>query len=169
MPDRCTERQEAVLERWARRWLKHLSGLWSVPLTNARVEVSTRMRRGLGRCYPARGLIRLNWRLCQPGYAEQLRQTLIHEAAHLAAWRLGDRGAPHGHFWQQLMRAAGQPIRATASGDFQWPQPRNTSVRLECQDCGVVFHRRRSDRRWRCRACLQSGRQGRLRTSRLAG
>lgn len=71
------------------------------------VEISSRMTRSLGRCYPNRKLIRIARFVTEESMA-LFQEVLCHEAAHLAAYHLHDRSIqPHGQEWQALMHQAG--------------------------------------------------------------
>jgi hypothetical protein len=48
-------------------------------------------------------VIRINPLLREQGWYTAIRQTLIHEAAHIEAMRLGYRGE-HGPVWEKIMR-----------------------------------------------------------------
>ena len=71
------------------------------------VELSSRMTRSLGRCYPDRKLIRIA-RFVLEESEELFQEVLCHEAAHLAAYHLHGRAIrPHGHEWKALVQQAG--------------------------------------------------------------
>lgn len=89
--------------------------LWGVPGLEERLDVrfSGRLTRSLGRCHPARGLIRLK-RTLEKGDEALLSEVLCHEAAHAAVYAIHRRRVrPHGREWGQLMRVAGYRPRAT--------------------------------------------------------
>jgi predicted SprT family Zn-dependent metalloprotease len=104
------------------------------------LEWSTRMRRILGRAFPAEHRIRLSAWLD----AAQAYDTLRHELAHIAAGV--QRGTPHGRRWQEWAVRLGVEPRATArAGPSNAPQ-RTDNRRfwgLECWGCGVRFARMR--------------------------
>ena len=94
------------------------------------VEISTRMTRSLGRCYPDRKLIRIA-RFVLEESAELFQEVLCHEAAHLAAYHLYGRSIrPHGQEWKALMQKAGYAptVRFKESRLTRLPPPR-TRVR----------------------------------------
>jgi len=147
---------EALLERW--------SELWGVPqLTRfVRVELSQRLKRAAGRCFPDRGAITLNERFLQE-HPEELGVTLCHEAAHVAAWLLHGRSIqPHGPEWQRLMTLAGFPADRTCA--IVAPEPSRESSRRpvfvhRCPECGYT-HRDHSQKiRWACPLCARRGRR----------
>lgn len=73
------------------------------------VEISSRMTRSLGRCYPDRKLIRLA-RFVLEHSEDLFQEVLCHEAAHLAAYELHGRSIrPHGPEWKALIQMAGYP------------------------------------------------------------
>jgi len=165
----CAEHasRERRLTRWSALVLRRLGRLWEIDLGDARVVFSPRMTRNLGRCYLQQAEIRLNPRLAEAAYRELLRETLVHEAAHLAAWRRGQTRRPHQGLWPGLMRSAGFPARAVLDPGPDWPSGRQATVELRCTTCGWVSLRRRTDRRWRCRHCLGAGRSGILEARRI--
>jgi len=73
------------------------------------VEISSRMTRSLGRCYPDRQLIRIAKYVLE--HSEDLfQEVLCHEAAHVAAHELHGRSIrPHGPEWKTLIQMAGYP------------------------------------------------------------
>lgn len=73
------------------------------------VELSSRMTRSLGRCYPDRKLIRIA-KFVLDDSEDLFQEVLCHEAAHLAAYHLhGKSIRPHGYEWKSLMLQAGYP------------------------------------------------------------
>lgn len=154
--------------------LTEWSILWTLPdlPESIRIEVSQRMRRALGRCDPRRGIIRLNPEVAG-GSQDVLLETLCHEAAHIAAYRIHGRGIrPHGPEWAELMKLAGYAPHATLRGDQvpeavrQRAQPTHL-YRHRCRVCHATRLARRSVRRWRCRRCVESGLSGELDVARV--
>jgi predicted SprT family Zn-dependent metalloprotease len=150
----------AVITRWAT--------LWGVPGISRRIEVifSDRLRRSLGRCVPAKGIVRLNARLqLVPAL---LVEVLCHEVAHVAAYELhGQRCRPHGREWKALMRTAGFEPSVRARPTDIAPAPRPPSHRAltfehRCPVCQAVRLARRPVPQWRCAVCVRDGLDGRL-------
>ena len=150
-------------------WISEWAPTWGTPelLENVRVVFSTRLRRSLGRCMPTTGEIRLHAGL-RDGPVALLREVLCHEAAHVAVHLLhGRRVRPHGKEWARLMRIAGYEPKARMSLD-RLPEFLRAATRTKklwehrCRVCGAARTARRPVRRWRCRACWESGRSGRL-------
>ena len=72
-------------------------------------EISSRMTRSLGRCYPDRRLIRIA-RFVLEESEDLFQEVLCHEAAHVAAYHLhGQTIRPHGREWKALIQMAGYP------------------------------------------------------------
>lgn len=95
------------------------------------VELSSRMTRSLGRCYPDRILIRIATFVLDESDA-LFEEVLCHEAAHLAAYHLhGKSIRPHGHEWKFLMVQAGYPpsVRFKESRLQRIPPPRQRRAR----------------------------------------
>lgn len=71
-----------------------------------------RLRTTIGRAFLKEGRVELNPVLLarHPG---ETRKVVIHEFAHLVAFKRARREPAHGPTWRALMRAAGQPPRAT--------------------------------------------------------
>jgi hypothetical protein len=110
----------SLLHKWCDLW-----GANSLP-TEISVEISARMTRSLGRCYPDRNLIRIAWFVTDESEA-LFQEVLCHEAAHLAAYHLHGRSIrPHGHEWQVLMQQAGYApaVRFKESRLTRRPPPR---------------------------------------------
>lgn len=100
------------LRGWCTLW--NVSGI--VPEVS--VAISWRMTSTLGRAYYNTMTIRLSATLLDPTAAELLRETLCHELAHLAAYRLHGRAIrPHGREWRALLAATGYPPNATIRAD----------------------------------------------------
>jgi len=157
-------------------WLVEWAGAWSVPDLADRVhfEMSSRMRTSLGRCYPQTGKVRLNTALLDEP-EELLREVACHEAAHVAVYLLhGNAARPHGREWKELMAAAGFAPRVRMdptllSHRFQRAARPRSVYRHHCPVCGASRTARRPVHRWRCRACRQSGLEGKLSITSLAG
>jgi len=145
---------------------------WGVADLSKRIEVrfSQRLRRTLGRSRPEMGQVVLHAGLAR---SAMLVEVLCHEAAHCAVWALHGRQArPHGPEWRELMCRAGYEPRVGLSADqagLETP-PRQTRRRVyahECPVCGTRNLARRPVSGWRCRACVEGGRPGRLIIHRL--
>jgi predicted metal-dependent hydrolase len=94
-----------------RRALRDWCHLWGVEeiAPEISVEISSRMTRSLGRCYPDRKLIRIAQFVREESDA-LVQEVLCHEAAHIAAHHLyGSSIRPHGPEWKALMQKAGFP------------------------------------------------------------
>ena len=149
------------LARWEATW--QIDGL------AARIEVRAgpRLRRSLGRCQPAQGLIRLAPAVLE-GPHSFFEEVLCHEAAHVGVFLLhGSCAKPHGRQWRQLMEQAGYAPR-TRIPEASLPD----SVRRASQPAVHYLHRcrvchasrtaRRPVRQWRCAACVAAGLDGRI-------
>ncbi len=74
---------------------------------------------------------------------ESVRDTLIHEYAHLlAVHRHGKQGAGHGPAWCQAMREMGQEPKVRHNYRVERNQPRQR-VTYTCSRCGKLFDRGR--------------------------
>ncbi|MCR9246078.1 MAG: SprT-like domain-containing protein [bacterium] len=119
--------------------------LWRVRDTAVDVAYNRRLRTCAGRAFVENGLIELNPHVLE-GAPEEVDGVLVHEAAHVAAWRLfGNAAEAHGRHWRALMRLAGAPPDVT----HDLPIPSRPS--------GTVGARHRSRRRFSylrfCEAC----------------
>lgn len=150
-------------------WLGEWSRAWCVPglETRIHVETSRRLRTALGRCHPAAGTVRIHPHLlAEP--LELLREVVCHEAAHVAVHVLHGRAVrPHGSEWARLMRVAGYEPRARMdparlSRSFRASVRPRVLYEHRCPVCDASRLARRPFYRWRCRACRESGREGRL-------
>jgi predicted SprT family Zn-dependent metalloprotease len=156
------ESLDAALDGWAR--------VWRVPELRriVRYEFSRRLRGSLGRCHQGTGRVRLSETLLAPDNRDLLFETLCHEAAHVAVWRLHvPRTKPHGPEWRRLVALAGYASRATIpAGEVNGLKPSSRRVRqlyeYRCPVCEMVHLARRKNSRWRCRVCVDAGRSGRL-------
>ena len=132
------------------------------------VEVSSRLRSSVGRCYPERRLIRLAVCLID-GSRELLPEVLCHEAAHVVVYeRFGRSVRPHGREWRRLVETAGFPARTRVP--IEGPVNRRNLRRWwrhTCPVCGASRTAGRPMRRWRCVACVDAGRGGELVITRL--
>jgi len=154
-------------------WLAAWAAAWDVPELPASVRIvfSGRLQSTLGRCSPRDGLIRLNPGLLE-GDPDTLREVVCHEAAHVAAWLLhGRRAKAHGSEWKQLMLQAGYAPRVrwaeAAVPDSVRERRRPTVVYVHtCPICRAHWVARRTSSAWRCAACRDAGREGRLTVSR---
>ncbi len=157
-----------------RRWLEEWGGLWGLPGLDRRLRLvfSPRIRRSLGLCRPERGELRLHPAL-RDAPTGLLREVVCHEAAHAAVHLLhGRKPRPHGREWQDLMRAAGFeprvrfPPSALPEEVLEATRPRHAWLHV-CSGCGARWTAGRRDRRWRCQRCVEAGRPGRLRATRV--
>jgi predicted SprT family Zn-dependent metalloprotease len=150
-------------------WVDEWGCLWNVPDLSriARVTLSGRLRRSLGRCDPRSGEIRLHRGLAGAPVALQ-REVVCHEVAHVAAHRLhGARIRPHGPEWKRLMVLAGfeprarLPLSDLPDGIAETSRPR-VLYDHTCPVCGARRTALKRVTRWRCRACHEAGLAGRL-------
>lgn len=145
---------------WADRW-----GVPGLPGT-VTLQFSGRMSRRLGAAWPTLRRVRLaSW---LTGWPALLAEVYCHELAHLAARDLhGPAIRPHGREWQALVRAAGfEPKVRLVLPDGVGPPRRRPAARRRwlhrCLVCALQRVARRRMTRWRCAACLEAGRHGRL-------
>jgi predicted SprT family Zn-dependent metalloprotease len=140
--------------------------------TDVRVRFSKRMIRAVGRCYPARRLVTLAAAVPEMEN-DQILNVLCHEFAHIAAYmRFGRAIRPHGIEWQTLMRAAGfrPSVRFSDPAGLALMQARaapRTQYLHICPLCGAQRITARRMLRWRCGACYEIGREGKLQIIRL--
>lgn len=86
---------------------------WRVPDTAVRVAWNDRLTTTAGRAFLKKGQVELNPRLMARA-PERVQAVLVHETAHLAAFRLFGANIPaHGRHWRSLMRLAGEPPAVT--------------------------------------------------------
>ncbi|MCC6672216.1 MAG: SprT-like domain-containing protein [Planctomycetes bacterium] len=131
-----------------------LFALWGVPDRGRRVRVewSGRLTTSAGRA-DLRGLrVLLNPKLLSR-VPDKIDETVVHEAAHLAAHLLhGDAIQPHGAEWSRLMRAAGLPPDVTHEYPVDGLRRRAWFYLHVCGGCGSRLLLRRV-RRVRCGRC----------------
>jgi len=148
-----------------RLWLE----TWNTPglAARTRIEISPRLTRSLGRCYPDRRLIRISSHL-EGAPDGLLHEVLCHEMAHLAARELHGRNVrPHGPEWKALMTSAGFEPRTRLPSPNGAPLLRRSRRAPyvyvhRCAVCQAFRPARRRMSRWRCAACVASGLEGRL-------
>jgi predicted SprT family Zn-dependent metalloprotease len=144
--------------------------LWGIEDFNSRVRIgiSSRMRRSLARCVPARGEIRVSASLLTG--EPLLLEVLCHEAAHIAVHLLhGPACRPHGSEWRRLMTAAGYEPHARLEIKDEIatpPPPPGQTYEHRCPVCQTVYRARRPMQYWRCSDCVAAGLDGRLEISR---
>ncbi len=136
----------------------HLLAQWRVLDTALRVVWNERLTTTAGRAFLRNGRVELNPTLL--GRApDQLETVLVHETAHIAAFRLFGANIPaHGRHWRSLMRLAGHPPDVTHKIPIDEPRRlpvrrRRASLYLRvCDDCGdrVIAE---SVRYGRCHGC----------------
>ena len=171
--DRATR---GIILRALRRWER----LWDDPgLSSAiRVELSSRLRRTLGRATPATGRIVLH-PLLLSAWRDRLVEVLCHEAAHISAVRGATRRgeatpAAHGPKWSGLILAAGfRPVlrlspQAGRAGARELPPVarstnptgRGSNSRKLTYRCPVCQNHQTNVRRrtrWHCDECARAG------------
>jgi predicted SprT family Zn-dependent metalloprotease len=156
-------------EREIPKWLE----TWRCPELADRlvVSVSTRMRTTLGRCSPRAGQIQIAAFLLDAPEA-LLREVLCHEVAHAAVSDVHrQRLKPHGPEWKELMRAAGYRPRARLPRELLesvpgW-RPRRVVWEHRCPVCHATRRAGRPVKEWRCGACWNIWRRGRLEVTRV--
>jgi SprT protein len=117
-----------------------------------------RLRVSAGLAYYRQGAIGLSSILLDT--PEKLRETLLHEYAHLLAYhRHGSKAANHGHHWQQAMRDLGLEPKVRHNFSCERNRPRQR-VSYRCLKCGAVIERTR--RLPRKRTYLHVGCGGRI-------
>jgi predicted SprT family Zn-dependent metalloprotease len=86
---------------------------WRVVDTRVEVAWNDRLTTTAGRAFQKRGRIELNPTVLARA-PDQLAMVLVHEAAHIAAFRLFGANIPaHGRHWRSLMRLAGHEPAVT--------------------------------------------------------
>jgi predicted SprT family Zn-dependent metalloprotease len=121
------------------RRVAELLRLWRVPPgPGVSVGWNDRLRTTAGRAFMSEGRIELNPTLLAP-VPDEIDVVLVHEAAHVAVWRLFGGGVPaHGRHWRALMRLAGLPPDVTH--DLPIPRtanrPRRWLFLRLCLACG---------------------------------
>ena len=116
---------------------------WRVADTDVDVVYNGRLSTTAGRAFVRRGCIELNPRLLQRE-PDALDGVLIHEAAHVAAYRLFGENIPaHGRQWRSLMRLAGQEpsVKHTLPVDDLRRRPPARRSYLFLRLCGVCGDR----------------------------
>jgi SprT protein len=99
------------------------------------------LRVSAGLAYYTQGAIGLSTILLDT--PEKLRETLLHEYAHLLAYkRHGKKAANHGPHWQQAMRDLGLEPKVRHNFDCERNQARQR-VTYRCAKCGATFVRTR--------------------------
>jgi predicted SprT family Zn-dependent metalloprotease len=157
-----------TLPEWAVQRSADWLTLLEVPELHSQItiELSSRMTRSLGRCYPARRLIRLAEGLLKK--RDIFEEALCHELAHIVAFEQNGRiRRPHGPEWKALMRKAGFEPRTRLRWDGAPPTKRRKRRRRYiylhvCPVCHAERTAGRAVRQWRCGACVEVGLDGKL-------
>lgn len=129
---------------------------WRVRDTQVDVEWNRRLSTTAGRAFVRSGRIELNPRLLATA-TDQIEIVLVHEAAHVAAFRLFGADIPaHGRHWRALMRLAGHEPQVQHHIPVDGLRRRRARARhvflRMCSGCGDrVLHT--SVRYGRCRVC----------------
>ena len=109
----------------------------------------------LGYCDHVKQIIGINFKLLEVGRDEELRSTLLHEAAHMIHGLIirtymisGDR-KPHGKLWKYIAIQLGDDGGTTASYKFfsefvaEKRAERGHKHEYICKDCGHVYKQQR--------------------------
>lgn len=151
---------QLVLVECTRNW----GGRPSAPVS---VQVSSRLRVSLARCYPESSEIRVHQRLPLES-TNFVREVLVHELAHLAVYEMyGASVNPHGPEWRDHVCVLGVvPKVKLAFSSMAAPtarrSPAGPSFRHRCPVCQFTRFSRRPQRRWRCAVCVAAGLAGDL-------
>lgn len=113
-------------------------------------------------------LLELNHRLLKPGREKERNETLLHELAHVLAYRLY-RHHGHGEPWQDIMRRLGisDPYRYHEYSFLRSSYKKHYIY--ECKDCGFQSHRSKKIHKegklhlWYHAPCLKRRNKGRYR------
>lgn len=151
----------ARVETISRRELASLSRQWNVDLRDVVVRISGRLRTSIGRADLERATISIAPRaLTQRGL---LLEVLRHEAAHIAAARLGATAeGPHGPTWAGLLLSIGSEPRVKLVQRARLPRRTARAFRHECTVCDFVRTAKRRVSAWRCAECVAAGLPGLL-------
>ena len=120
-----------------------LLAAWRVLDTAVKVVWNERLTTTAGRAFLRNGRVELNPTLLARA-PDQVEMVLVHEVAHIAAFRLFGANIPaHGRHWRSLMRLAGQPPEVTHKipvhglGTTRTRRARRRYVYLRiCEQCG---------------------------------
>lgn len=149
-------------------FLASLGILWGIKTLedHLTLKISGRMINSLGNCRLEAATISLNRTLLDPRNEEVFREVLCHEAAHAAVFLLYGKGCrPHGPEWKALMKTAHYTPRVKIPdreihGRLSTGKRGRYRYTHRCLNCGKIFRSRRTDRRWRCKTCLNLGLDG---------
>lgn len=131
---------------------------WRVLDTAVEVVWNGRLSTTAGRAFVRGGRIELNPTLLAEA-PDQIEVVLIHEAAHVAAFRLfGEHIPAHGRHWRSLMRMAGQQPEVTHKmpvAHLRRKKPSRKQRYLYLRMCGSCGDRAVLEqvRYGRCRGC----------------
>lgn len=141
-----------------RQRAEQLLGEWRVVDTAVDVVWNERLTTTAGRAFVRRGRVELNPHLLRRAL-DQIEGVLVHETAHVAAFRLFGGNIPaHGRHWRSLMRLAGQPPEVTHRIPLDGVRPRRARY-LYLRMCGACDDRviGRAVRYGRCHRCAARG------------
>jgi SprT protein len=151
--------------------------VWRIALLakGTRLRSSARLCRSLGTYRPSRSQITLAAWLFDDAPRTLLEEVLCHEAAHAAVHLTHARRVrPHGAEWRAFMLAVGRQPRVRIPSALI---PDSQKARLSrgrhwehrCPVCRATRMARVRVTRWRCRRCVEAGREGRLVIERIGG
>lgn len=117
-----------------------LFAAWRVVDTAVLVRWNARLTTTAGRAFVRNGILELNPNLLRD-HPTHVEIVLVHEAAHIAAFRLfGEAAEAHGRHWRALMRAAGHEPAITHDLPVPRRQRRRPARRYlylrVCDACG---------------------------------
>lgn len=144
---------------------------WRVRDTEVDVAWNARLSTTAGRAFVESGRIELNPRLLA-ATPDQIDPVLVHEAAHIAAFRLFGGGIPaHGRHWRSLMRLAGLEPEVTHQMPVDHLRRRRRARYVYLRLCGGCGDRvlLESVRYGRCARCDRRDRYLVLKTRDTAG
>jgi SprT protein len=127
---------------------------WRVAGQPVAVRWNVRLQTSAGRAFVRAGSIELNPNLLGP-HPERVDAVLVHEAAHVAAFRLfGPVAKAHGRHWRALVRLAGQVPSVVHDLPVRPARRRGYVYLRVCAGCG---HRTllRAPRYGRCPGCAR--------------
>jgi len=110
----ASEADRAKLEAAVEAQLPELAELWGVPelAQSLSFRHNARLRTTLGRFVARNRRVELNPRIWQALAPAQVRELIVHEAAHAVLFSRDPRARAHGADWRELMRRAGMKPRA---------------------------------------------------------
>lgn len=161
-PNKFTQEQLCDLKQWHEEALSHLTKETIAHTKLIRVEACRRLRTSAGNARTdfrkQEGVVRLNIRLFNTtGSKEEMRNTYLHELAHVIANLAIKKNAGHGVIWKGIFKKMGGNGERCHNMEVSHLRPKRNLEKLYCKCSTFTVTKRRYNRIEKygatCRSC----------------